>query len=238
LFGAGTASTAIPTTATTWYFAEGAIGDYFDTYLLLLNPGTTDAVVQTTYLLPEGSPSVETHVVPAGSRVGVWVDTVPHLAAETTFSTAVESMNGVPIVAERAMWWPGSAAASWLDGHTAAGVTAPGTRWALGGPGEPHGGDQYVLIQNTSTHAGQARITVAMESGGTASLTVPLPALSRQTVPVDELRFLGVAGGSFGILVESEGATPAQIVVERSGYETAGGTRWAAGSNVMATRLP
>ena len=39
------------------------------------------------------------------------------------------------------------------------------------------------------------------------------------------------------MLVESIGATPAQIVVERAMYSDAGGVRWAAGTNALATKL-
>jgi len=38
-------------------------------------------------------------------------------------------------------------------------------------------------------------------------------------------------------VVESLGETPAQIVVERAQYSNAGGVRWAAGTNAVATRL-
>ena len=41
----------------------------------------------------------------------------------------------------------------------------------------------------------------------------------------------------FGALVESEGSTPGQLVVERAMYSNAGGTTWAAGTNALATRL-
>ncbi len=41
----------------------------------------------------------------------------------------------------------------------------------------------------------------------------------------------------FGALVESIGATPQPIVVERSMYTNAGGVIWAAGTNALATRL-
>ena len=41
----------------------------------------------------------------------------------------------------------------------------------------------------------------------------------------------------FGAIVESVGATPAQIVVERAMYSNAGGVMWAAGTNALATRL-
>ena len=44
-------------------------------------------------------------------------------------------------------------------------------------------------------------------------------------------------GTRFSAVVESLGATPAQIVVERAMYWNAGGVIWAAGSNLLATRL-
>ncbi len=40
-----------------------------------------------------------------------------------------------------------------------------------------------------------------------------------------------------GALVESLGATPAPIVVERAIYTNAGGRVWAAGTNALATRI-
>jgi len=45
------------------------------------------------------------------------------------------------------------------------------------------------------------------------------------------------AGTRFGAVVESLGATPAQIVVERAMYWNASGVIWAAGSNLLATKL-
>jgi hypothetical protein len=44
-------------------------------------------------------------------------------------------------------------------------------------------------------------------------------------------------GTRFGAVVESLGGTPAQIVVERAMYWNANGQVWAAGSDVLATRL-
>jgi hypothetical protein len=50
---------------------------------------------------------------------------------------------------------------------------------------------------------------------------------------------LGAAVGNrrFGVVVESIGATPAQIVVERAMYSGGPGTQWSAGTNALATRL-
>lgn len=41
----------------------------------------------------------------------------------------------------------------------------------------------------------------------------------------------------FGALVESRGASPAQLVVERAIYSDADQVRWAAGTNDLARRL-
>ena len=39
------------------------------------------------------------------------------------------------------------------------------------------------------------------------------------------------------MIVESVGGAPVQIVVERAMYSNAGGVRWAAGTNALATKL-
>ena len=44
-------------------------------------------------------------------------------------------------------------------------------------------------------------------------------------------------GRKFGMIVESVGGAPAQIVVERAMYSNADGVRWAAGTNALATKL-
>jgi hypothetical protein len=60
---------------------------------------------------------------------------------------------------------------------------------------------------------------------------------SRTNVPVST-QFPVAAGRRFGAIIESLGATPAQIVVERAMYTSPGGVTWAAGANALATPLP
>lgn len=67
--------------------------------------------------------------------------------------------------------------------------------------------------------------------------TFPIAAASRFNVDVGT-EVPESIGKRFGVVVESLGATPAQLVVERAMYSDAGGVRWAAGSNALATRLP
>jgi hypothetical protein len=56
-------------------------------------------------------------------------------------------------------------------------------------------------------------------------------------VPVGP-EFPAAAGKGFGALIESLGATPVPIVVERAMYSDAGGVVWAAGTDALGTPIP
>ncbi len=145
---------------TKWYFAEGATFGPFNLFYLIQNPTTQDATVHVTYLLPApAAPLTKTYTVGRQSRFNVWVDnegiTDPALAAlaSTDVSAIIESTNGVPIIAERAMYLnqPGQ---DFGAGHESAGVNAPATQWFLaeGATGEYF--DLFILIANPNAHAG------------------------------------------------------------------------------------
>ena len=55
--------------------------------------------------------------------------------------------------------------------------------------------------------------------------------------PAESGLHAGAARHRFGAIIESLGATPAQIVVERAMSWNANGQVWAAGSDLLATRL-
>ena len=76
-----------------------------------------------------------------------------------------------------------------------------------------------------------------VEGGGTAVRTFTVPASSRFNVDVATVFGSTVANARMGALVESLGATPAPIVVERAIYSNAGGRVWAAGTNALATKI-
>lgn len=239
-FGAGHESAGVTTPATQWFLAEGATGSYFDLFVLIANPNPTAATVQAEYLLDTGQVITRQYSVAGNSRFNIWVDLEDPVLENAALSTRITSLNGVPLIVERSMWWPGPTSASWQEAHNSPGETATGTRWALaeGETGGPRETETYVLIANTSPFPGTARVTVLFEDG-TAPVTrdFPLLANSRSNVaPAGD--FPETIGKRFGMLVESVGATPAQIVVERAMYSNAQGVRWAAGTNALATRLP
>jgi hypothetical protein len=101
--------------------------------------------------------------------------------------------------------------------------------------------ETYILVANTSATAGQAKVTLLFEDGTpSVTTTVALPANSRKTIyPPWEFPSQFPAGShrTFGAIIESVGASPVPIVVERAMYNDALGIHWAAGTGAAATKL-
>jgi hypothetical protein len=149
------------------------------------------------------------------------------------------------------MWWP----AAWREGHAAAASPRAGTRWAIAdGQVVPHSDwssfntETYALIVNTSQTPADLTITFVFEDGKSTTRSFTVRATSRRNISFrNDLPETG--GKRFAVLIESVGATPAEIVVDRSQYSdravlgSVGGRRfvivtpWAAGASARATRL-
>ena len=256
-FEGGHNSAAVEAPSTHWFLAEGATGAFFNTFLLLANPNPTDAVVQVRFLLTGGAVVERTYTVPANSRRTYNVaEQDPSLRAAAV-STVVTSTNGVPVIAERAMWWPGPEAffgspgryaGIWYEAHNSPGSTETGTAWAMAdgetGPA-PVFTRTYYLIANTSAFPARIRVSLFSETGlPPVRREFVVPGNSRFTVDAaehfPETQVYGFNG--FGALVESlvNADTPvaAEIVVERAMYSnSADGIFWAAGTNILATKI-
>ena len=109
-----------------WFLAEGATGAFFDLFVLLANPTRPRRTSTVDYLLTDGSAlTQDTTRVAANSRLTIWVDDEQFPAGpaagrcQRAVSMRVRSTNGVPIIVERAMWWP--AAELWYEAHNAPG---------------------------------------------------------------------------------------------------------------------
>ena len=155
-FALGTNSMGVPAAATSWFLAEGATGAFFDLYVLIANPGSTDASVTARYAKPDGTVVTQTYTVRAHSRFSVYVDGIPGLET-TAVATTLTSTNAVPIVAERAMYWPGGFF-DYYEGHSSAGSTSTALEWVVSG-GQNGGADSvrtFVLIANTASNAGRS----------------------------------------------------------------------------------
>ncbi len=252
-FESGHDSAAIPGPSTHWFLAEGATGAFFDTFLLLANPNDATADVGVTYLLPGGATVSRAYQVAGNSRRTIYVAGEAAQLAATSVSTVVSVTNDVPIIAERAMWWPGGQAAAspgvglfWSEAHNSPGATETGTKWAVA-DGEtgvaPAATATYYLVANTSSYAADVVITLLSDSDS-PPLTrhFSVPANSRFTVGASDAfpETQQATYRVFGAVIESQpvgGQLPAQIVVERAMYSNSTDAFWAAGSNLLATRL-
>ena len=138
-----------------WMFAEGATGGPvgFQTFVLLSNPSPTEtATVNVNFLTSLGERLIEGVTLAPGTRHTVWANDVVTRQVgareRAEFAIDVESVNGVPVVAERAMYWHQGL----YGGHAAMGVQAnPVWYFAEGVQGGPAGFDTYVLLYNPST---------------------------------------------------------------------------------------
>jgi len=231
-YGLGTASMGVTAPATRWFLAEGATGTFFDLYVLFANPSDTDANLTVDYAREDAVVITKNYVVRAHSRFSVYVDSIPGLT-DTSVATTVTSTNGVPIVVERAMYWPGGFF-DYYEGHTSVGTTQTARRWAIaGGDGDP-ATSTYVLLANTENRPGQAQLRIMSPSGFVPALqrVVNLPPDSRTTVQLTGMP------ARYGVLVTSIGTSPVQLVVENAVYRNFAGQFWASGANALATPLP
>ena len=148
-------------------------------FVLLANPNNTDAQVTVAVPAAERPDAVEEL---RGRRptaaTNIWVDLEEfpdgsgnRALADTAVSATVTSTNGVPIIVERSMYWPGPSFTDWREAHNSPGSTVTGTRWAVaeGETGRTaRSTETYVLVANTSAFAGQVKATVLFEDGSPA----------------------------------------------------------------------
>lgn len=236
--GSAAASIGIDQPALTVYLADGQTGDDFKTFIVLVNPNDTGATVTIQYLLPDGRSVLRSHSVAARAAVSIAMDAEDPLLASAQAAIVVRSTNGVPVLAQRTMWWPGPNDQWWLESHTSAATDQTGTLWAVadGQFAVTDWTQTFVAVANISAIAASVRIRLVMDDGTLVEKTYPMPAQSRLTVDVGR-DFPSAAFHRFSVLAESVGSSPAQLVVEESTYSTVGDVVWPAGANLGATRL-
>jgi subtilisin-like proprotein convertase family protein len=238
LFEGGHESAGVTRGSRGWFFAEGATGPYFDTYILVSNPWPSSMPVTFTYRTPSGTVVTKTLTAGPQSRLTVNVEDQDALLANTAVSTTVSAP--LPVVAERAMYWPGGAA-TWFEAHNAFGLTETGSRWAVadGRVGGPEQFETYMLLVNPEPV--DAHVTMTFARLGLASpvqKSIVLPANSRTnvTLATHAPEVLAPSGTTeFSAIVETANLT--RIAVERATYWNSGGVPWAGGANVTGTRL-
>ena len=121
------ASAGIESTGTMWGLPEGELGGSrgFQTYVLIANPSASAASVRLRFMVENGASFVTpTFTVPANSRVtraAAEYMGAGQLTDGARFGVVVESMNGVPLAVEHAIYWNGGGE-FWGGGSNETGV--------------------------------------------------------------------------------------------------------------------
>jgi hypothetical protein len=238
-FEGGHESAAVPEAKTEWYVAEGQASDFFAMFVLLANPNPNPTDVTLRYLMPGQTPTTKVLTLPGNSRYTVEIGNQNDAPGVVNTDVSVEVKATLPIVVERAMYWPKNGA-RWTDGHNSAGVTSTGSSWALaeGEYGGSRGFQTYVLMANPSGTDAQVRMTLLREGEGRQPLSMEftVPANQRLTKSAQDFVGLGLQSGEkFGVIVTSLNDAP--IVVERAMYWNGGGEFWGAGTNETGFKL-
>ena len=235
LFGGGHESAGVTEPSSTWFLAEGATGSFFETFLLLANPGSTDASATITYLPAIGDAVSVVRNIPAQGRVTVNVEAEDPSLADAAVAITIAATQ--PILAERSQYWPDPAPA-WREAHNSFGTVATATRWALaeGRVGGPAHAQTFILVANPGSAAANVVVTFLRDNGAAPiAKTFVVPPVSRFNIPVGPGTSVAeLVDETFGALITSD----QPIAVERALYWDATGQLWTAGTNAAGTPLP
>ena len=201
-----------------WYFPEGAVGAGYEERISIMNPGTDEATVEIT--LVAGSKSLPaaggTEVpVPARSTVVIVLHESALPGESGGAGAKVRSLNGVPIVVERTVFY----ATEDADGVASEiGATRPSLSWYLG-PATTRPDTDAAVFLNVGTEEAQLSLTLIGATGPALrpeSLSnLKIAGGARLRVPLADL----TKGEPYAVLVESTG----EVVAERVSYSGSAG---------------
>lgn len=175
----GSTSSGVDSPGTTWYFAEGHVGDGFDEYLTLANPNDSPALVSVSYLLPGAAPLTRNYTVSAGSRRTVKVnDEVP--SGDVSVAISADQ----PVVAERPLYFLYDG--TYMGGSSNTGAPALSTDWQFAEGYTGAGFREYITVANPSAAVtAHVDIRYHFPDGSEATQPVAVAPQGRSTVLVN-----------------------------------------------------
>jgi hypothetical protein len=206
--GTGYAShleSTVPALSSTWYFAEGTLGQQL--YYLFQNPNASAVNVTVTFLRSAGAPVTKVYAVPANTRYSLYVNGIPELAGTGDLGASISST--LPIIAERASYLN-----SFVAGTNGVGATSPAVNWYFAEGSTGAFFDTFMLLANPSASSIWVRGYFYNEAGTLLLLKdYSVPAWGRATISLDAEPNLASVGGVWTRLEALYGST---VVAERS----------------------
>lgn len=233
----GKGAKAVDQLSSTWYFAEGVQNSFFNTFILLENPGDAAAEAELTFQLEFGEPPVVHHVaLPPLSRVTVDAGTIPAILGRS-FGLTVNATQ--PIVAERSTYFETTPTQLWSGGHGSPGVTFPATYWTFAEGATGSFRDTFLLLGNPGDTAANITAYFTLADGRVLSYADTVPARGRLTLPLNTITtstYTGPATPSHA-LADAEFSmyvvASAPIVAERAMYWHGAPGPWADGTSAF-----
>ena len=209
-------SLAAPSAGGDWWFPDGLVDDGVVERYSIYNPGADEAQVSLELTLDSGAAEPFDLTVPARGRVDLNANDEERIPHNVAHAARVVSLNGVPVVAERAVSFKSPATRSGTSETFGARRTA--RRWFFVAGAVSDALDEWVSVVNPGTTPVQVTFTV-LASG--------------QPVPVEGLQDVEVAAGArrsfrlgdhvkrddLPLVVEAVGGA---IVAERAVYVVGG----------------
>ncbi len=192
-------------TSQSWFFAEGCTRRFFESYILVGNPGDEDAFVTVDYYLNHGSLRHE-YLVAAHSRATIPLSSQGGLEGEEMAFSVYASQ---PVVAERAIYYDLD---SHRGGHVTLGSPSSSKQWYFAEGYTDGAFDTYLLLSNPGFSSASVNVDFLREDGTAFTQAFLLPAQRRVTIAVDALP--GLERASFSTVVRSDAA----IMAERAMY--------------------
>ena len=174
---AGHDSIGVSQPSKTWYMAEGYTAQGWDDYVLIQNPGDSQASITAQYMTPGAGNVTRQYSVGPHSRFTIHVnDIVP----AQSVSTQIDS--SVPVVVERAQYLNNMTA-----GTCSIGACSTSSTWYLAEGYTAQGFEEYVLVQNPQSTSNNITVTFMESNGNNTTKQYQLPAKSRFTIGVNDI---------------------------------------------------
>jgi hypothetical protein len=208
---AGSSSVGATALSQNWYFAEGNTREGMETWILMLNPHDVPSIVTATYLRETGEPIEQQYLVPARSRVSIFVNPV---VPDARVGGRIRS--DLPIVVERSVYF-----ASGRGAHNTLAAPALSKLWYLPEGATTAPFTQNVLLANPNNVQANVTAQFMKEDGGTVERKYELRPMSRLTLQMNDI----LPNTAFSTRIQSDHP----IVAERSMYFN----DWTGGHNSM-----
>ncbi len=180
----------------TYHLAEGATGPFFDLDVSIANPNAEATRIGVTFLKEDGTTVTQDRTLMPTSQTTIRADDVAGLA-DTAVSVVVRSLQALPLIVERTMFWN----TDYYGGHGEKAIDfGAQTKWFFA-EGSQGFFDTYLLLANATATSANVTVQFLTEGSGTVTRSYAVGPTSRMNVFAGGIAEL--VGKSFSMVVTS-----------------------------------